>query len=531
MPVPTPDDLGGLPGVQGARPAGGYDLTSFASGAQKMAEAGVRLGQAVEDAGKAAYKVGREQATTAAVNANAFIHGQLIEARERYRNDPGHATLVQRWGDESGKIVEDGLAQIPDEGLREHVRARLAAPLAQENAAIRDQAFRGAAYSHAASRDRYLRNLVQHSSLDPADGLFAGGVDSLHAAIDDAAARGFITAEEAASEKRRAALQLVAGQYDRMSRADPERAVRELEGSGGGHPLLRELPQAARDALVRQAREHQANAARDTEQAALRGAQESRRASDAAENGIVADLTGDRPAVTRAGISAHQALSDAAKARLLALADRTAAPDPDETASGIAARGLLDRVRLRDGDPSRITAPAEIYDAYIGGRLNRDDFNFVRREFQARQTPADAPLIAHKQAFLRSVAPAIDRSDPLIGDIDQLGRSRMYLLERDLDRKISGYVKAGKDPLDLFDPSKPDYAGNPESLARYRPTAREALEESARQARPPAASGASSDTAAPPPAPPRVPGETPVDYLKRIGRTLPEGKTHVPLSR
>jgi hypothetical protein len=32
----------------------------------------------------------------------------------------------------------------------------------------------------------------------------------------------------------------------------------------------------------------------------------------------------------------------------------------------------------------------------------------------------------------------------------------MYLMERDLDRKIGAYVKAGRDPLDLFDPSKPD---------------------------------------------------------------------------
>src|SRR5215470_16290181 len=80
-PVPTPDDLGGLPRVAGARPAGGYDLTSYASGAQRMADAGARLGEQVADAGKAVYKAGRQQAMTEAVNANAFIHAGLIEAR------------------------------------------------------------------------------------------------------------------------------------------------------------------------------------------------------------------------------------------------------------------------------------------------------------------------------------------------------------------------------------------------------------------------------------------------------------------
>jgi hypothetical protein len=515
--------------VPGARPVGGYDLSSYASGAQKMADAGARLGASIEDAGNAIYKAGRQQATTEAVNANAFIHARLIEARERYRNDPDHATLAQRWSEESGKIVDDGLAQISDAGLREHVRARLAVPLAQENAAIENQAFRGAAAAHAASRERYLRNLVQHSSLDPGDSLFAGGVDSLHAAIDDAVGRGFLTPEQAAGEKRRAALELLAGEYGRMTKVDPARAIRELEAHESGHPLLPQLPQAAKDALIGQAREQQANTIKDADQAALRRAQESRRTSHAAENDIIADLTGQRPTLTRADISVNQKLDDTAKARMLALADRTTIPDPDETTSHVAARGLLDRIRLRDGDPSRISSPGDIYDAYVSGKLNRDDFNFVRQEFLARQASADTPLFAHKQAFLRSVAPAIDQSDPLIGDIDRLGRAKMYLLERDLDRKIGQYLKAGKDPLDLFDPSKPDYAGTPESLTRYRTTVREALEESAQQ-RPPAAA-ISGDAAAAPSVPRRVPGETPADYLKRTGVPVPQARPHVPVSR
>jgi hypothetical protein len=535
MPVPTPDDLGSLPRVPGTRPVGGYDLGAFASGGQKIAEAGARLGESVANAGKAAWQAGREQATTEAVNANAFIHARLIEARERYRNDPDHATLAQRWGDESGKIVDDGLAQISDPGLREHVRAGLAVPLAQENAAIRNQAFRGAASAHAASRDRYLQNLIAHASMDSDDSLFAGGVNSLHGAIDDAVARGFLTPEQAADEKRRAALALVGGEYDRMSRADPERAIRELETPGQGHPLLAQLRPEVKAALIHNAREQQAIAARDADHAMLRRAQESRRASDEAENAAVDDLTGDRPTLTRTAIAAHPALTGAAKAHLFAIADRTAVPDPDETSSAVAARGLLDRIRLPDGDPSRIAAAGDLYDAYAAGKLNRDDFNFVRREFRARQTSADASLLAHKQAFLRNVALVFDQSDPLIGDVDRAGRAKMFLLERDLDRRIGQYMKAGKDPLDLFDPGKPDFAGALESLSRYRPTARDSLELA--QSRPPPAAfadAAGSQQAPPqtaPQTPPRIPGETPADYLKRIGAPVPLGRPRVPMSK
>ena len=526
--VPSPEQLGGLPRAPGSRPIGSYDLSPYASGAREIAEAGARFGQAVGDIGKATYKVGREQSITEAVNADAFIHGRLIEARERYRNDPGYATLPQRWSEEAGKIVADGLSQISNEGLREHVRAKLAVPLAQENAAIEDQAFRGAAGAHAASRERYLHNLVQHVTLDPNDSLFAGGVDSLHSAIDDAVARRFLTPEQALEEKRRSALALTAGQYARMSRIDPERAIRELQSPESGHPLLGELAPQLKDSLIQQARQQQENNLKDAEHAALRRAQDIARISDQAENEIVANLLSEKPTLTRTDISNNQNLTQTAKAYMLALEDRAAVPDPDATTSSVTARGLLDRIRLRDGDPNKIASLNQIYDAYIGRKLVRDDFNFVRKEFFAQQTPADAPFLAHKQAFLKAVAPAIDQSDPLIGEIDQLGRAKMYLLERDIDRKIGEYLKEGKDPLDLFDRSKPDYVGKPESLERYRATRREALEEKARQLRSTGVPGAAT---APQSIPPRLNGETPSEYLKRMNAGLPDVKVRVPLSR
>jgi hypothetical protein len=213
---------------------------------------------------------------------------------------------------------------------------------------------------------------------------------------------------------------------------------------------------------------------------------------------------------------------------MLGIEDRAAAPDPDTATSNVAARGLLDRIRLPDGDVNKIASLDQIYDAYIGGKLSKDDFNFVRKEFFAKQTSADAPLLAHKQAFLKSVAPAIDRSDPLIGEIDQLGRTKMYLLERDIDRKIGQYLQDGKDPLDLFDRSKPDYVGKPESLERYRTTVQEALEENARRLPSTPVSGAASATQA---VPQRLIGETPSDYLRRTNAALPEAAVHVPLSR
>jgi len=532
--IPTPEELGGLLRVPGSRPIGRYDVSPVARGAQQIADAGARVGQAVEETGKAAYRIGRQQAVTEAVNANAFIHARLIEARTRYRNDPDHTTLAQRWGEDAGNIVEDGLSQISDDGLREHVRRNLAVPLAQEGAAIQNQAFRGAADAHAASRDKYLHNLVQHITLDPNDSLIAGGVDSLHAAIDDAVTRRFLTPEQAVEEKRHAALALCAGEYARMGRLDPERAIRELEAPESGHPLLARLPQPLKDSLLRDARQRLDNNLKDAVHDAIRHQQETERASDQAEGEIVANLTGDNPTLTRNDISDRQQLTQGAKTYMLAVADRTALPDPDAATSNAAALRLLDRIRLRDTDPDRISGLHPIYDAYIGGKLGKDDFNFVRRELAAGQTPEGRNLLAHKQAFLKGIAPAIDRSDPLIGEIDPLGRRKMYLLERDIDRKIDQSRRDGKDPFDLFDRSKPDYAGKPEALERYRTTLAEAVQERARELSAAAAADAAgaagaNDTGQS--VPPRQPGETPADYLRRTRPSDPNALPHVPHAR
>src|SRR5262249_39896769 len=194
--------------------------------------------------------------------------------------------------------------QISNEGLREHVRSKLAVPLAQENAAIQNQAFRGAANAHAAGRDRYLRYLVDHITLDPEDKLLTGGVDALHAAIDDAVTQRFATPEQALQEKRRSALALCAGHYARMSRVDPGLAIRELESPENGHPLLPHLPQQLRESLIQQAQDQQENDVKDAEHAALRRQQESQRASAQAENQIVANLMSETPTLTRTDISA-----------------------------------------------------------------------------------------------------------------------------------------------------------------------------------------------------------------------------------
>jgi hypothetical protein len=46
---------------------------------------------------------------------------------------------------------------------------------------------------------------------------------------------------------------------------------------------------------------------------------------------------------------------------------------------------------------------------------------------------------------------------------------QLYRLGLDIQSKVDDYRKSGKNPQDLFDPSKPDYFGKPEVVASYQP--------------------------------------------------------------
>jgi hypothetical protein len=219
------------------------------------------------------------QLKTEATDANAYIHARLIGIRPRYLADPDYATLAPRWQDEAGRIVDNALAFVSDDGARDAVRNEAAPALAQENAAIADQAFRSAAAAHAQSRDDYLQCLVQNLNLDPNDALIGGGVRAYHMMIDNAVDRGFATADDAAAEKRRAALALCAGTYAVMARQDPARTIQELETGEATHPLAEHLPAAVTDGLIAQAKDNQQAQQIDAERAPQLQADQAARAS------------------------------------------------------------------------------------------------------------------------------------------------------------------------------------------------------------------------------------------------------------
>ena len=348
-----------------------------------------------------------------AVNANAIIHARLLAARDEVAGDPDYATLRARWDDAARRIVDDGLDRISHQGLRERVQRDLLPTLAKERADIAGQAWRAGVEQQAAHRDTVLRNLLQRQSLDANDALLGGGIDAYQAMIDDAVGRGYLSADAALAEKRRAALALCEGAYAAMARRDPARALRELRGEADGNPLLAHLPQERKDDLIRQAELRQTSNAIDVDVANRRQQEEARRGSDEAEAAVVADLIGDSPSVTANAILDNTVLSEEARQRLLGAVARQNQGEPGASFSQATTLDLLDRIRRPEGDAEKITGIGPLVEAYNRGKLTRADFHSAAKQLANASMPGGATLPRRRRElidFIKSLTVPLDLS-------------------------------------------------------------------------------------------------------------------------
>jgi hypothetical protein len=341
---PTWEDLGGTPGIAGARPVGTYDVDAYARGAEKIAKAGEHFGAAVEGFGEAANAGARQRAHSELTYQSATTYARLIDLRSQLRNDPNYDTLEQRWHDGAHAIIEDGAGGISQPLLRERFQGTMGVHVAQEGAAIHQHAFLGAADAHAARREQLLQHAERNSSLDPNDQLLTGEFDAIHAGIDDAVARNYLTPEAARIEKSNAALRLGIAHYTLMSRADPDRAIRELGSDDSPNPNVRFFPASVKDGLLAQAESNQRAKQVDAERDPALAAERRQRAALQAQSDHLRGIFGGVPGVATS-VANDETLTPESRDRLLAATRRTLQPDPPVAVSNANAMKLLERIR------------------------------------------------------------------------------------------------------------------------------------------------------------------------------------------
>lgn len=174
---------------------------------------------------------------------------------------------------------------------------------------------------------------------------------------------------------------------------------------------------------------------------------------------------------------------------------------------------------IRSGE---ITSETEIEKYYTHKRtVSWDDVKELRRELQEFRTPEGERLNKVKDSFLKGMKPQIDKSNPMMGRIDQTGAAQFYNFEHYVNQRIAQERKKdGGDVYSLFDPQSPNYLGK--AVSQFQRSLQDSADELARGLRrgsdasrtrvlPGSPSAADDNPKA------RRPGETPAQYLERIG--------------
>lgn len=173
---------------------------------------------------------------------------------------------------------------------------------------------------------------------------------------------------------------------------------------------------------------------------------------------------------------------------------------------------LRQRIYLPDGDPQRLTSPAQLTQ-YIASGLNYTDTQRLRTEMAEANTPEGNPFLKRVNGVKESARKMLIANAFTNASMHpELAEEAAYRFGTDLDDKIKAARAAKKDPTSLFTPGSPDYVLDPARVMAFNPSEADVVAQRARGPAPVAA----------PPVPPkpvvkRLPGESPADYLKRVG--------------
>lgn len=202
------------------------------------------------------------------------------------------------------------------------------------------------------------------------------------------------------------------------------------------------------------------------------------------------------------------------------------------------------RINLPAGDPNRLTDPSQITPLIAHG-LSFSDANKLIGEMKDLNSPATNPFMKQVNG-VKQDAHRMLTINPSALLYPQYAEEASYRFGFALDRQIASMRAAGKDPSVLFDPSSPQYALLPSRVMSFMPTEQEMVADQAKTPTKPSGTTANPFAPPTPPAPftgrpggvqltpsaaarvngsgasvgpvlQRRPGETPQQYLARVG--------------
>ncbi len=231
------------------------------------------------------------------------------------------------------------------------------------------------------------------------------------------------------------------------------------------------------------------------------------------EDAVVKDSAGANPTITENDIKTAPGISPEARMRMLAWQKRDGMPEPMAKVSQATATDLFRRMDLPDDDPAHLSDLRDVRAAYADGKLTRADEEWLEKRFVQGRSPEGTQLNKLRAELSKAAAPMLDKSTLM--NIDGEGKLRTYNYERFVDSKINEYRAEKKNPMDLFDPSNPDFVGKPAVINQFSTPLDQQITNRVRRM---TGGGAAAPAGTAPAGPPqRQPGETPAAYMKRTG--------------
>lgn len=151
-----------------------------------------------------------------------------------------------------------------------------------------------------------------------------------------------------------------------------------------------------------------------------------------------------------------------------AVVDRLNKPEPLGPVSHKTTMDILGKIRS-----GAVADTGAIYDAYGKGDLNREDFNFLTKEFTNLKTPQGEALGRDRDQFFKRFGPSIDPS--VVGN--QGGSDKLYVAEMDA-RRQEGILRAKNlDPHLVYDPRSEYFFGKPDNISKYKQPLQQMLQD------------------------------------------------------
>ena len=162
------------------------------------------------------------------------------------------------------------------------------------------------------------------------------------------------------------------------------------------------------------------------------------------------------------------------------------------------------RIHAPDSDPHKLRDETELYSG-LGNGLDLQNIKDLRAEVQGRRTTEGAVEAGLKARFVEVAQSAISETNPMLGLKDPEGEEELLRFMSWFLPEYERQKQAGKTPSQLLAPDSPDYLGK--TIPDYAKDFKQIMKSLTSQI-----SGKKKTSE------PRREGESPADYLKRIGK-------------